>query len=217
VPALSSAASTSDSTKVFCIGFPKTGTTSLGRALEELGYRLGDQRQGELLLPAYAAGDFDKIVDFCLTADAFQDAPFCYPLTYLALEEAYPSARFLLSVRDSAEQWYESLVRFHGDLFAGGRVPVKDDLVRATYCYPGFVWEAVCAVWKTPEDDVYNKPSLMAQYESHNAGVRNHFRIKTNFLELNLAGKGAYCKLCEFLGKEPAALDFPHLNVRRRG
>ena len=39
-----------DAEKVFCIGFGRTGTTSLERALRDLGYRLGDQRQGELVL-----------------------------------------------------------------------------------------------------------------------------------------------------------------------
>lgn len=32
-----------ESSKVFCIGRNKTGTTSLGKVLEDLGYRLGDQ------------------------------------------------------------------------------------------------------------------------------------------------------------------------------
>ena len=50
--------------KVFCIGFPKTGTTSLEKALKDLGYRLGDQHQGELLVAAYAARNFKAIIDF---------------------------------------------------------------------------------------------------------------------------------------------------------
>jgi len=81
---------------VFCIGLVKTGTTSLERALKDLGYRLGDQRKGEALLPAYAVRNFRPIVEFCLTADAFQDAPFSYPFTYIALDQSFPNARFIL-------------------------------------------------------------------------------------------------------------------------
>ena len=198
--------------KVFCIGLVKTGTTSLQQTLKDFGYRLGDQRTGELLLQAYADRNFKAIVDFCLTAEAFQDAPFSFPFTYLALEQSFPKAKFILSVRDNVDQWYRSLVRFHGNLFAGGRIPVKEDLLRATYCYPGFVWEAIRLVWNTPEDDVYHKPTLASYYERHNANVRDYFRFKSNLLEINLSDKNDYGRLCEFLNKDPVGNDFPWLN-----
>jgi hypothetical protein len=35
--------------KYFCIGRNKTGTTSLKRAFEDLGYPVGDQRKAEIL------------------------------------------------------------------------------------------------------------------------------------------------------------------------
>lgn len=198
--------------KIFCIGLAKTGSTSLGQALKDLGYRLGDQRQGELLLKAYAARDFKKIVEFCLTADAFQDAPFSFPFTYLALEQGFPNAKFVLSVRNDVDQWYRSLLRFHGQVFGGGRIPVKEDLIRATYCYPGFAWEAIRLLWDTPEDDVYHKATLASYYERHNADVRDYFRHKSNFLEINVSAGGDYGRFCKFLGKEPVADDFPWLN-----
>jgi hypothetical protein len=199
--------------KVFCIGLVKTGTTSLERALKGLGYSLGDQRKGEALLPAYAVRNFRPIVDFCLTADAFQDAPFSYPFTYMALDQNFPNAKFILSVRDDTEQWYRSLIRFHGNLFAGGRVPVKEDLVKATYSYPGFVWESSRVLVNTPDDDVYHKPTLTSYYERHNADVRDYFRRKSNLLEINVSDKEAYKKFCQFLGKQPLAEDFPWLNA----
>ena len=199
--------------KVFCIGLVKTGTTSLERALKDLGYRLGDQRKGEALLPAYAVRNFRPIVEFCLTADAFQDAPFSYPFTYMALDQNFPNAKFILSVRDDTEQWYRSLIRFHGNLFAGGRVPVKEDLVKATYSYPGFVWESTRVLVNTPDDDVYHKPTLISYYERHNADVRDYFRRKSNLLEINISDKEAYRKFCQFLGKKPTAEDFPWLNA----
>lgn len=198
--------------KVFCIGLVKTGTTSIHQALKDLGYRVGDQRTGELLLQAYADRNFGPIVDFCLTANAFQDAPFSYPFTYLPLDQTFPNAKFILSVRDDVDQWYRSLLRFHGNLFAGGRIPVKDDLMKATYCYPGFAWEAIRLVWNTPEDDIYHKPTLVSYYERHNENVRDYFRSKTNLLEINVSDKNAYERLCNFLGRPLASDDFPWLN-----
>jgi hypothetical protein len=199
--------------KVFCIGFGKTGTTSLGQALRDLGYRLGDQHQGELLLPYYLARNFRPILEFCLTADAFQDAPFCYPFIYIALDQNFPKAKFILSVRDDPEQWYRSLVRFHGNSFARGRIPAKADLLAAEYSYPGYVWDSFRAAFHSPETDLYDKSTLISHYDSHNSSVRSYFRPKPNLLEINLSEKGAYGKFCDFLGKEPVVENFPWLNV----
>jgi len=65
----------------------------------------------------------------------------------------------------------------------------------------------------TPEDDLYHKPTLVSYYERHNADVRDYFRHKKNLIEINVARKGDYQRLCEFLGKTPAAEDFPCLNA----
>jgi hypothetical protein len=199
--------------KVFCIGLSRTGTTSLEQALKDLGYRLGDQHQGELLLPEYAVRNFRPIVEFCLTADAFQDAPFSFPFTYLALDQSFPNAKFILSVRGDSDQWYRSLVRYHSNLFGGGRLPTKDDLVGTTYSYPGFVWESFKVLLNASgEEDIYNKPRLVSYYDRHNSDVRDYFRSKSNLLEINVSDKAAYGKLCDFLGKEPIAEGFPRLN-----
>lgn len=199
--------------KVFCIGFLKTGTTSLEQALKDLGYRLGDQHQGELLLKAYVARDFKTIVEFCLTADAFQDIPFCFPFTFVALDQSFPNAKFILSVREDGDRWYRSLIRFHGNSFAGGRIPTRDDLLKAAYCYPGFMWDVFRLVWNASDEDPYHKPLLVSCYDRHNSDVRDYFRGKSNLLEVNLSEKGAYEKFCKFLGKEHVAEDFPRLNA----
>lgn len=207
-------ASAFNAEKVFCVGLSRTGTTSLEQALKDLGYRLGDQHQGELLLQQYKVRNFRPIVEFCLTADAFQDAPFSFPFTYLALDQSFPNAKFILSVRDSSDQWYRSLVRYHSNLFGGGRLPTKDDLIRSTYSYPGFVWESVKVLLNASEEeeDIYDKPRLVSYYDRHNRDVRDYFRSKSNLLEINVSDKGAYRKFCDFLGKEPIAEGFPWLN-----
>jgi hypothetical protein len=196
--------------KVFCIGLGKTGTTSLERALKDLGYRLGNQLRAESLLASYAARNFGPIIEFCLTADAFQDAPFGFPFTYLALDQFFPNAKFVLSVRNDADQWYRSLIRFHGNKFAGGRIPTKEDLLAAPN--PN-VWKSNRVLLNTPEDDIYHKPTLVSFYERHNADVRDYFRHKSNLLEINISDNGAYQRFCHFLGKEPVGRDFPRLNV----
>lgn len=198
--------------KVFCIGLNKTGTTSLEQALKDLGYKMGDQYEGEMLLKAYARRDFKAIVDFACSADAFQDAPFSFPFTFLFLDHYFPNAKFILTVRDNADQWYNSMVSFHAKIFGDGKVPTKEVLQKAVYRYEGRPWEANRVLFNTPEDDVYHKPTLVSYYERHNADVREYFRLKNNFLELNMSVPGGYKKMCDFLGKKPIAEDFPWLN-----
>jgi hypothetical protein len=201
-----------DAPKVFCIGLNKTGTTSLEIALKNLGYKMGNQYHGEMLLKDYARRNFKPIIQFCSTADAFQDAPFSFPFTFYFLDQAFPNAKFLLTVRDDADQWYNSLVNFHAKIFGGGKVPTKEVLQNAYYRYKGRPWEASRVLFNTPEYDVYHKPTLISYYERHNADVREYFRLKQNFLEINLSEPGAYLKMCAFLGKEPIDNDFPWLN-----
>ena len=84
--------------KIFCIGAGKTGTTSIEKALSDFGYNMGNQSEGELLLDDYIQRNFKAIINFCKTADAFQDAPFCFQHTYQALDQYYPKAKFVLTI-----------------------------------------------------------------------------------------------------------------------
>lgn len=198
--------------KIFCIGLNKTGTTSIESALRKLGYRLGDQVKAELLLHEYAKRNFRLIAEYCFTADAFQDAPFSFPFTFAAMDQFFPNAKFILSTRDTAEQWVDSLVNFHSKTFGNGNVPTREDLQNAPYRYKGFAWEVNRVVFNTPEDEPYQREALIRFYEHHNAGVREYFRMKNNFLEINVSQPGAYQEMCRFLKKEPKEQNFQWLN-----
>lgn len=201
-------------TKYFCIGRNKTGTTSLKKAFQDLGFVVGDQRRAELLAHEhYFAGRFEPIIAYCRSAQVFQDVPFSYPETYRHLDRAYPGSRFILTVRDDAEQWYRSLTRYHARRFGrDGRVPTLEDLKRADYACPGFMVNTL-RVHGTPEEDPYNKDIMMAHYERHNRAVRDYFRDRPeDLLVLNVAEKGAYWKFVEFLGVNSPYQDFPWEN-----
>jgi len=74
--------SNSNTSKIFCIGFNKTGTTTIESVLKSFGYKMGDQVKGERLLNSWLSRDFKPIVELCKTAEAFQDIPFSLPYTY---------------------------------------------------------------------------------------------------------------------------------------
>jgi hypothetical protein len=199
--------------KIFCIGRNKTGTTSLKKAFEDIGFIVGDQRTAERLLREYVAGNFAPIIDYCKTAQVFQDFPFSKAETYKHVDEAFPGSKFILSVRDSAEQWYESATKFQSKLFGKGKLPTAEDLKNATYIWKGWMWENKMASSKVPEDDLYNKEILMSEYEEHNRNVMEYFKDRQDdLIVINLSEKDAYNRLMDFLGIDSPYDDFPWEN-----
>ena len=200
--------------KIFCIGCNKTGTTSLKITLEELGVIVGRKRYAENLLEDWARRDFSKIIRYCRTAQAFQDVPFSLPDTFKAVDQAFPGSKFILTVRDSPEQWYSSLVRFHGKIWANGRTPpTREDLQNATYIYKGHPWRANQLIFGTPEHDPYHKTTLLKFYENHNASVKEYFSERSDdLLVLNISVETDYQRLCSFIDVPPIRNAFPWEN-----
>lgn len=187
--------------KVFCIGRNKTGTTSIMTYFEKSGYVVGNQNKAEELTDRYYFnGDFEEIIKYCYSADAFQDVPFSYPDTYKYLEKEFPDAKFILTIRDS-ESWYNSLVSFHGKLFGkDGKVPDFDDLKRARYIREGYMLR-ILDLYGTTKEEPYNKDALIEHFESYNNSVIEYFKEKQEkLLVLDLSDANASSKLSSFLG-----------------
>ena len=200
--------------KIFCIGLNKTGTTSLKIAMNDLGYVVGNQRKGEALIDDWARRDYDRIIKYCQSAEFFQDTPFSIPFTYLAIHLAFPNAKFVLTVRDNPDQWYQSITKFHAKKWGkNGRVPTKEDLMNATYLEKGRPWKSNRLLFNTPENDPYEKKALIEYYNRHNDSVIEYFRhLPGQLLILNVSEERAYQKLCNFLQKEPLYDSFPWEN-----
>ena len=182
--------------KIFCIGRNKTGTTSLKAAFKALGFKVGDQALAESLIDDWARRDFRRIVRYCLSADAFQDIPFSLPYTFEALDQSFPHSRFILTIRDSAEDWFDSVLAFHSAVFANGRLPTAEDLKRATYREAGWMWRAHQLVYGCDENSVYHKPTYTQHYEKHNAAVLDYFcHRKEDLLVLNLSDPELYAEV----------------------
>ena len=185
----------------------------LKKAFEDLGFIVGDQRAAELLTDRhYFKGNFGPIVKYCRTAQVFQDAPFSYPETYRYLDAAYPDSKFILTVRDDAEQWYQSICRFHSKLFGHGHMPTADDLRNAEYVRKGFMYNVV-RVHGTSDDDPYNRDIMIDHYTRHNQSVLDYFGGRSSdLLIINLAEKSAYQRFIEFIGVQSVFTDFPWEN-----
>ena len=203
-------------TKIFCVGSGKTGTTSMRAALQSLGFRLGVQARGELLIEEWAKRNFRPIIEYSKTADAFQDIPFSLDYTYVVLDQEFPGAKFILTVRSDAAEWYSSLTRFHTKLIGAGRLPTADDLKACQYLRDGWLWRAHKLLYGCDESNVYDRKKVIRHYESHRQVVLEYFRHRpSDLLVLNVGDASAMDSLCQFLGVPRNGLNMPHLNSSR--
>jgi len=199
--------------KIFCVGRNKTGTTSLAAALRALGFSVGLQARGEMLMRDWARRDFARILQLCRTADAFQDVPFSCGDTFRSLDAHFPRSKFILSVRASPQQWYQSLTRFHTKIVGKGRLPTAGDLKRFEFRYPGYLWEAAQAVYGANEESLYDEELYISHYMDHNRTIVEYFKSRPgDLLVLDVAEPGAMEKLCAFLAVEHRGQQMPYLN-----
>jgi len=197
--------------KVFVIGFNKTGTTSIKHALKEMDYIVGNQSIAEQLMADVVKNDYNNLIHYCKAAEAFQDVPFSLPEIYKELDVKFPNSKFILTIRDSDEQWFNSICKFHSKYFGvDGNVPTKQDLENADYAYKGFGIDYTNYIFG---DNYYNKIIYTQKYNEHNTNVINYFKNRpTQLLVLNVSDKTSYQKLCAFLNVKPLRETFEWKN-----
>lgn len=199
--------------KVFCIGANKTGTTSVEKVFSSLGLTVGNQGQAELLVHDWARQDYRRLIGYCRFADAFQDVPFSLPGTFQAMDTAFPGSKFVLTVRNSAVEWFESLLRFHSKIVGKGRVPTADDLRQFNYRYPGFLFDSFRLRYGADESNLYNRDLYIQKHEVHNHNITEYFRGRPDdLLVLNVGEPDAMERLLIFLGYPYTGQKMPHLN-----
>ena len=175
--------------KIFGIGIQKTGTTTLGWCLRQLGYRhrsyhpraawylrLGWRRPLRRIMDAY---------------DSFDDEP--WPHAYRLAEQWYPDAKFILTIRRSADAWVRSLVN-HCD-----RVPFNEH--RRHFLH-----------YMMPRG---HEAELIEHYHRHIAEVKEYFRDRPDKLLVMCWEDGdGWAQLCPFVHKP--SLDVPILKTNVR-
>jgi len=171
--------------KVFCIGFHKTGTTSLAKALGLLGYRVTGPNGTKD--PDIAEKVWDMADDLVQRYDAFQDNP--WPVIYKEMDKKYPGSKFIFMTR-SSESWIRSQVKDFG---------LRETPMRR------WIYGVGCPAG--------NEDIFVARFERHNREVLDYFADRPNdLLQLDLPGGDGWDDLCAFLGKDVPDLPFPHAN-----
>lgn len=183
--------------KIFVIGFNKTGTTTLEKTLLEFDYIVGHQRTAELLFDDISSNNYNSLIDYCKTAEAFQDVPFSFPHVYKTIDHYYPNSKFILTVRDSGEQWFNSLVNFHSKIWGNGSIPTEKELANVNYVYKGYPLDTIKFIYGP---NLYEKEHYINVYQKHNQEVLAYFKNRPNdFICLNVNENEDYQKLCGFL------------------
>lgn len=209
--------------KVFVIGFNKTGTTTLYNTLKGLQFKMGDQRVAEVLTYfMYKNNDFTELEHYCITAEAFQDVPFSFPQRFKKFHKLYPDAKFILTIRDSSEQWYNSLVNFHRGRFQkkGNELPTIKDYMRSNYVFPGSMIPTFKNIFNYPEIPLFHKEHYINVYEKHIDDVKVFFKDKQDkLLIINVSKSGERKRLLEFLKVKPSRFlssDFSRFKKTKR-
>jgi len=171
--------------KVFCVGFHKTGTTSLSVALKVLGYQVtGPNGVND---PNIDENVLSMAYELIEKYDAFQDNP--WPILYKEIDEKYPKSKFILLLRNK-DAWIKSVVNHFGQ---------KETPMRKWVYGVG-----------NPEG---NEEIYIKRFEQHNADILDYFKNRPNdLLVLEFAKGDGWEKLCPFLGVEIPQIPFPHVN-----
>lgn len=99
------------SNKVFCIGYNKTGTTTVGKAFAMLGYRNTSFNQKIWRKHYYQEGNYFKVLRYATKFDSFDDLPWLKEKMIKMLDEVFPNSKFIYLERDD-DKWVESYKRF---------------------------------------------------------------------------------------------------------
>jgi hypothetical protein len=178
-------------TKVFGIGWAKTGTTTLGECFEILG--LDHQSQNLDLVKDIGKGDLSRIMMLAEKKESFEDWPWI--ILYKELDRAFPDSRFVLTKRNP-EKWIQSYKNMLGNL--GDASEELNEIRRILYGLPF---------------PLVSDAQLIERYEKHNSEVENYFRDRPKDLLIVDWEQGSGWKdLCEFLGKNLPNEPFPHSN-----
>ena len=179
-----------ENTKIFGIGFHKTGTTSLAYALKKLGYSVMPGMIG-VYDPNISENVYDLAFGVVPKYDAFQDNP--WPIIFRELDEKYPGSKFILTIRPR-QQWIKSQVKHFGKQ----NTPMRE-----------WIYGVGC-----PEG---NEEIYIARYEQHNKEVLEYFKDRPkDLLVLNITEGEGWEKLCPFLGKDIPDVDFPKANTAEK-
>ena len=193
------------------VGLSRTGTKSLTRALQILGFTTihnDRERLNPIILGVDNAPDFRVYDD----VDAVTDLPSAYFFREILL--AYPAAKAILTVRET-NSWLCSYRKHTSDRrlrrFSGVHVRIGNALGLKKQVNDWKIYKYKVAMRNLVYGSVHFREYLQRQkYETHNASVEKEIP-KDRLLIMNIIGGDGWEKLCPFLGVDLPSADFPQV------
>lgn len=177
--------------KVFCVGWSKTGTTSLTEALRILG--LFSWHSAPWVIDSMGCdNDFSSIADYT----SVSDLPVC--ALFRELDQAFPGSKFILTSRP-AENWIESSTFAMKDYNIGSKDILESEVRMTRWIYG---------------TDQFDRQLFLQRYIQHNQQVLEYFKDRSDFLVIDIAEANQWQKLCDFLDLPLPDSPFPYLNKR---
>jgi len=178
--------------KLFIIGLPRTGTTSISVALLDYGFKVAHT--------AYTKRAFEL-------ADVIADAP-CFA-DYKELDQLFPESKFVYLDRP-LESWIPSMQMLLNKM-------LPELAPKSGYLNP--VLKRCMNKMFSPlaVEDPLSKQHLEYCYLAHQQEVFDYFSTRDNFLIIDISGKNSLQKLLQFLAIDAeGAGEFPHLNIGKQ-
>lgn len=173
--------------KIIGIGLNKTGTTTLGQCLRQLGFSVTSVHMD--LLRQIKRGDLRQTFLTMEKFDSFKDWP--WPIIYKEIDQQYPGSKFILTTRRDAQTWLNSL-KAHAERKG------PSESRKLVYGY------------EMPHG---HEAEHIAFYEEHNRRVREYFANRPeSLLEVCWETGSGWKELCDFLGVEAPDIPIPHAN-----
>lgn len=213
--------------KIICVGLNKTGTTSLTQEILDLGFiALGGSNglnNGEFSNYCFTNQSIGTSIDLIekTNIDFFQDIPFSCPIISEKIINIFPQCKYILTTRNSAEEWVQSVKRFFKPFFVGNNFNSQGSLdinVINTIYDRGEVRELtfLLNMFETWGLDSYSgniDDKLKQVYINHNLSVKNTLNSNNcDWIEINVSRKGELKKLTNWLNIENKKQDFTWLN-----
>ena len=171
--------------KVICIGWHKTGTSTMGDALLVLGYNVVGARLD--LADSLMDNNIKEAIDIAREYEALQDVP--WAALYKELDQAFPNSKFILTVREE-QAWLNSAKKHFKNSYTDMR----------QWLYGNGVLEG-------------NEGLYLKRYRAHYQGIKAYFKDRPEDLIVMDFEKGdSWEKLCTFLNHPIPQKAFPHSN-----
>jgi glutaredoxin-related protein len=182
--------------KILGAGLSRTGTLSLHKALQILGFnsvhwepsRLNDVIKG-------VGSDFKRYDD----VDAVSDIPAAF--FFREIFGAYPNCKVILTIRDM-DSWFES-VKYHYQKAVPANLVDQPQMLEEAKMLQKMVYGSEEAI-----EDLYKQ-----RFKEHNQAVIDYLSPE-RLLVMNIIDGDGWSKLCPFLNLAEPKDTFPCLNVR---